>query len=100
VCLTLNYHLDLEVTLVKHAHCTTSYDTLHVDQVILKCHQPFKAAVLRLLKKIKDKKKKLTVNTGPLIFSGEIYYTDPLIQLTKWLVFCIIYCVTDAVAVK
>ena len=26
---------------------------------------------------------KLTVNTGPVMFSREIYYTDPLIQLTK-----------------
>jgi len=43
------------------------------------------------------------VNTGPVMLSGEIYYTDPLIQLTKLLVkhsfFCIIYCVTNAVAV-
>ena len=47
--------------------------------------------------------KKITENTGPFMFSGEIYYTDPLIQLTKSLeniVFlCIIYCVTNAVAV-
>jgi len=39
-----------------------------------------KAAVLQMLKKIKIT---LTVNTGSVIFSGEIYYTDPLIQLTK-----------------
>jgi len=39
----------------------------------------FKAAVLQLLKKI-------TVNTRPVMFSEEIYYTDPLIQLTKSLV--------------
>jgi len=26
------------------------------------------------------------VNTGPVMLSGEIYYTDPLIQLTKSLV--------------
>jgi len=31
-------------------------------------------------------KKQLTVNTGPVMFSEEIYYTDPLIQLTKLLV--------------
>jgi len=49
---------------------------------------------------------KLTVNTGQVMFSGELYFTDPLIQfgkLTKSLVihrfFCIIYCVTNAVAV-
>ena len=46
---------------------------------------------------------KLTVNTGPVMFSEEIYYTDPLILLTKSLVkhrfSCIIYCVTNAVAV-
>jgi len=30
-------------------------------------------------------KLKLTVNTGQFMFSGEIYYTDPLIQLTnRW----------------
>jgi len=40
-----------------------------------------------MLKKIKNKKiLKLTVNTGQVMFSGEIYYTDPLIQLTKSLV--------------
>jgi len=34
------------------------------------------------------------------VFSGEIYYTDPLVQLTKLLVnLCIIYCVNNAVAV-
>jgi len=37
------------------------------------------------------------------MFSGEIYYTDPLIQLAKSFVkhifLCIIYCVTNAVAV-
>jgi len=36
-CLTLNYDLDL--TLVKHSHCTLSHGTLHLCQVILKCHQ-------------------------------------------------------------
>jgi len=46
------------------------------------------------------------VNTGQAMFSGEIYYYWPLIQLTKSLVkHCfslhniIIYCVTNAVAV-
>ena len=29
---------------------------------------------------------KLTVNTGQVMFSGEIFYYDPLIQLTKSLV--------------
>ena len=50
------------------------------------------------------KKKKLTVKTGQFIFSGEIYYY--LIQvrkLTKLLVkhhlICIIYCVTNTIAV-
>ena len=33
-----------------------------------------------------EKITKLTVNTGPVMFSGEIYYTDTLIQLTKSLV--------------
>ena len=46
------------------------------------------------------KNKKNKVNTGPVMFSGEIYYTDPLIQLTKSLVkhhFSLhIYCVTNA----
>jgi len=56
-----------------------------------------------MLKKIKNEKKKLTVNTGQVMFSGEIYYYWPLIQLKyHWLnmVFlCIIYCVTNAVAI-
>jgi len=42
-----------------------------------------KAAVLQLLKKIKMIFFKLTVNNDPVMFSGEIYYTDPLIELTK-----------------
>jgi len=33
-----------------------------------------------------EKQKKITVNSGPVMFSGEIYYTDPLILLTKSLV--------------
>ena len=38
-----------------------------------------KAAVPQLLKK------KLTVNTGPVMFSEEIYFSDSLIQLTnRW----------------
>jgi len=41
----------------------------------------FKAAVLQLLKM-----KTNTVNTGPVMFSGEIYYSDHFIQLTKSLV--------------
>jgi len=28
--MTLNYHIDLEVTLVKHALCTSSFGTLHL----------------------------------------------------------------------
>jgi len=31
-------------------------------------------------------KKKLTVNTGQIMFSEDIYYTETLIQLTKSLV--------------
>ena len=46
----------------------------------------FKAAVLQMLKKKMKKTLKLTVNNGPAMFSGEICYTDPLIQLTKSLV--------------
>ena len=46
---------------------------------------------------------KLTVNTGQVMFSGEICYYWPLIQLTnRWqniAFLCIIYCVTNAVAV-
>jgi len=47
--------------------------------------------------------KKLTVNTGQVMISGEICYYLPPIQLTKSLVNivfrCIIYCCTNAVAV-
>jgi len=61
-----------------------------------------KAAVLQMLK-YEEKIIKFTVNTGPVMFSGEIYYTDPLIQLTKYLVkhrFSLHnYCATNAVAV-
>ena len=41
-CLTLNYDLDLEPTLVKHTHCTLSHHTLHLCWVIWKSHQGFK----------------------------------------------------------
>ena len=46
----------------------------------------FKAAVLKMLKKYKMKTiLNLTVNTGQVMFSGEFYFTDPLIQLTnRW----------------
>jgi len=38
-----------------------------------------KAADFQMLKK----NKKITVNTGQVMFSGEIYFTDPLIQVRK-----------------
>ena len=64
----------------------------------------FKAAVLQMLKQIKVKTiLKLTVNTGQVMFSGEIYYYWPLNSVDKSLVkhhfLCIIYCVSNAVAV-
>ena len=50
-----------------------------------------------------EKKIKLTVNTDQVMFSGEIYYYWPLNSLEKSLVkivfLCIIYCVTNSVAV-
>ena len=55
------------------------------------------AVVESSLKQLTSKcsKNKITVNTGPVMFSGEIYYYWPLIQLTKSLVnivfLCIIY---------
>jgi len=42
ISLTLNYYLDLEVTLVKHAFCTSSHHTWHVCWVICKSHKGFK----------------------------------------------------------
>jgi len=51
-----------------------------------------------MLKKYKMKKKS-TVNTGQIMFSGEIYYYWPQIQLVKHRLLFIIYCVTNAVAV-
>jgi len=45
-------------------------------------------------------KKEITVNTGQFMFSGEIYYYWPQIQLAKSLIkprfLCISYCVTKA----
>jgi len=40
-CLTLNYDLDLEPTLVKHLHCTSSHHFWHLCRVIWKSHQGF-----------------------------------------------------------
>ena len=43
----------------------------------------FKAVVLQMLKN--EKVLKLTVNTGQVMFNGEIFYYDPLIQLkNRW----------------
>ena len=42
VCLTLNYHLDLEVTFITNALCKLSHGTLHLCQVISKCTQPLR----------------------------------------------------------
>jgi len=41
-CLILNCDLDLEPTLVKHKHCTSSHHTWHLCKVICKTHQEFK----------------------------------------------------------
>jgi len=43
----------------------------------------FKAAVLQMLKKNEKNKLKLTVNTGQVMFSGEIYYYWPLNLVEK-----------------
>ena len=41
-CLTLNYDLDLEPTLVKHMYCTSTHHTWHLCRVICESHQGFK----------------------------------------------------------
>jgi len=41
-CLILDCDLDLEPTLVKHRHCTSSHHTWHVCKIICKSHQGFK----------------------------------------------------------
>ena len=41
-CLILDCDLDLEPTLVKHRHCTSSHHTWHLCKVICKSHQGFK----------------------------------------------------------
>ena len=41
-CLTLNYDLDLELTLVKHMYCTSTHHTWHLCRVIYESHQGFK----------------------------------------------------------
>jgi len=52
-----------------------------------------------MLKKQKNEERKITVNTGQVMFSGEIYYYWPINSVDKIVVFlCIIYCVTNAVA--
>ena len=39
---TLNYDLDLEPSLVKHKHCTSTHHTWHLCRVIWKSHKGFK----------------------------------------------------------
>jgi len=41
-CLILDCDLDLEPTLVKHRHCTSSHQTCHLCKVICNSHQGFK----------------------------------------------------------
>jgi len=41
-CLILNCDLDLDPTLVKHRHCTSTHHTWHLCKVICKSHQGFK----------------------------------------------------------
>ena len=41
-CLTLNYDYDIEPTLVKHTHCTSTHHTWHLCRSIWKSHQGFK----------------------------------------------------------
>ena len=38
----------------------------------------FKAADFQMLRKVKNEEKKITLNTGQVMFSGEIYYYRPL----------------------
>jgi len=38
-CLILNFDLDLQLTLVKHRHCTRSHHTWHLCKVICKSHR-------------------------------------------------------------
>jgi len=42
-CLILNFDLDLEQTLVKHRHCTSSHHSWHLCRVICKSNQGFKS---------------------------------------------------------
>jgi len=41
-CLTLNYDIALQPTLVKHTHCTLTHHNWHVCRVIWKFHKWFK----------------------------------------------------------
>ena len=41
-CLTVNYDLGLEPTMVKHTHWTSTYHAWHLCPVICKSHQSFK----------------------------------------------------------
>ena len=72
---------------------TPKHKFSHTDIVVLQCMYMFMTSkandVLKQLSSSCSKKlkmNKITVNTGPVMFSGEIYYTEPLIQLTKSLV--------------
>ena len=88
----------MQIYAIRHNHLKLNV------QATTCCHllHNVKAADLQMLRKLKIKIK-LTVSTGQVMFSGEIYCYWPLIQLTKSLVkiafLCIIYCVTNAVAV-
>ena len=41
-CLILNFDLDLQLTLVKHKHCTSSHYRWHSCKTVCKFHQEFK----------------------------------------------------------
>jgi len=51
---------------------TCYFAIFHTKGKLVKCLEWFKAAVLQMLKN--KNKLKLTVNTGQVMFSGDIYY--------------------------
>jgi len=56
------------IQVIIRKRCTKCVRSIYVHRLL------FKAAVLQKLKKKTKKKLKLTVNTGQVVFSGEISY--------------------------
>jgi len=95
LCTKLTFMMLLNIRLVGPITKTTPAKQIKTKQMLTQ--------LTSRCSKNKRNKKKLTVNTGQVIFSGEIYYNTPLNSVDKIVgktsfFLCIIYCVTNYIS--